>query len=56
MEKIDIEAFKKEWFTFEEIESIKRSIDDVENNRVFTEDEFYSRINKKLFSKNTVNV
>jgi hypothetical protein len=31
MTNIDVEAFRKEGFTFEEIESVKRGLDDVEN-------------------------
>ncbi len=55
MTKIDVEAFKKEGFTFEEIESVKRWLDDIENGRFYTEEEFYSMVNKELFSKNKVN-
>jgi predicted transcriptional regulator len=56
MTKIDIEAFQKQGFSFEEIESIKRGLDDVENGRTYTEEEFYSRLEKRLFSKNKTNV
>lgn len=56
MTNIDIEAFKKAWFTYEEIESIKQWLEDVENGRVYTEQEFYSRLEKSLFSNNKVDV
>ena len=56
MENIDIEAFKKAWFTFEEIESVRQWLEDVENGRVYTEQEFYSRVEKNLFANLKVNV
>lgn len=56
MTNIDVEAFRKEGFTFEEIESVKRGLDDVENWRTYTEEEFYSRLEKRLFSNDKVNV
>jgi len=31
MKNMDIDAFKNEGFTFEEIESVKRGLDDIEN-------------------------
>ena len=49
---IDIEAFKKDGFSYEEIESIKRWIKDIEEWKVISEEEFYSNIEKKLYSKN----
>ncbi len=51
MTEIDVEAFKKAGFSFEEIESVKKWLDDIENGRVYTEEEFYSRLEKRLFSK-----
>ncbi|MDD4151376.1 MAG: hypothetical protein PHR68_02065 [Candidatus Gracilibacteria bacterium] len=56
MTVIDIEAFKKAGLSFEEIESIKQGLDDVENGRIYTEEEFYSRLEKSLFSNFRVNV
>ena len=50
-EKIDIEAFKKEWFSFEEIESIKRWLDDVENGKTKEHKDVKIEARKLLFSK-----
>ncbi len=49
-EEIDLEAFKKAGFSYEEIESVKRWLSDIENWKVYTENEFYSRLDKRLFS------
>ncbi len=51
MSKIDVDRLKKEWFSFEEIDSILKWIEDIENGDVFTEEEFYNEINSKIFSK-----
>ena len=51
MANIDIEAFKREGFSLEDIESIKRWLDDIEEGRVYTEKEFYTRLEKRLFPK-----
>lgn len=51
MTKIDIEAFKKEWFTFEEIESVKRGLDDIENWRTVDYIEVKNKARKEIFSK-----
>ncbi len=50
---IDTEAFKKAWLSFEEIQSVKKWLDDIENGRFYTEEEFYSRLEKRLFTKNS---
>ncbi len=51
MAKIDVDRLKKEWFSFEEIDSILKWTEDIENGDVFTEEEFYNEINSKIFSK-----
>ena len=57
MTKLNVEAFKKEGFSYEEIESIKEGLDDVKNWRVYTEEEFYSKVWEKIFSnKKEINV
>ena len=57
MTKLNVEAFKKEGFSYEEIESIKEWLDDVNKWRVYTEEDFYSKIWKKIFSnKKEINV
>jgi hypothetical protein len=56
MTTLNVEAFKEAWLSFEEIESIKQWLDDVENWRIYTEEEFYSRLEKSLFSNFRVNV
>jgi hypothetical protein len=50
MEQIDIEVFKNEWFSFEEIESIKRWINDIENWKTISFEEVKLLSRKKLFS------
>jgi len=49
--EIDIEAFKKAGLSNKEIESVIRWLEDVENGRIYTEEEFYTRLEKRLFSK-----
>ena len=49
--KIDIEEFKKAWFSFEEIESIKRWLDDVENGRVVPYNKVKALAREKIFHK-----
>ena len=56
MKNIDVEAFKKAWFTYDEIESVKKWLEDVEKGRVYTEQEFYSKLENTLFSNNKINV
>ncbi len=51
MANIDVEAFKKAWFSFEEIEWIKRWLDDLEKWDIYEEAEFYSNLEKRIFSK-----
>lgn len=48
---IDTEAFKKAGLTEQEIESVKRWLEDVKIWKVYTEDEFYSSLENRLFSK-----
>jgi len=54
MTKINIEAFKKEGFSFEEIESIKRWIDDVENWRTVSYKEVKKIARENILSKQKV--
>ncbi len=52
MEKeIDVEAFKKAWLSNEEIEWIKRWLKDLKKWNIYEETEFYSNLEKKIFSK-----
>jgi hypothetical protein len=55
MEEINIEKFKKEWFNFEEIKSIKRGLDDVAKWRTISKSEMNTFIKEELFSKYTTN-
>lgn len=48
---IDVEAFKKAGLSFEDIEGIKRWLNDLENGNIYEENEFYSNLEKRLFSK-----
>jgi len=54
MTNIDVEAFKKEGFSFEEIESVKRGLDDVENGRTISFENVKNKARKKIFSKQKV--
>jgi hypothetical protein len=56
MEEINIEKFKKEWFSFEEIESIKRGLDDVEKWRTISFEKVKIKARKEIFSKQKVYV
>lgn len=51
MEDLNIEAFKKAWLSYEDIESVKRWIKDVQQGRIYSEEEFYSQLEKRLFSQ-----
>ena len=52
--KINVEAYKKEWFTYEEIESIKRWLDDVENGRTIPYNKVKVLAREKIFSKEDI--
>ena len=49
--EIDVEAFRKAWCTYDEIEWIKRWLQDLENWNIYEETEFYSNLEKRIFSK-----
>ena len=51
---IDVEAFKKEWFSFEEIESIKIGLDDIEKGRTISYEKVKAKARKELFSKDKI--
>ena len=52
MEKeIDVEAFKKAWLSYDEIEWIKRWLKNLEDWNIYEETEFYSNLEKRIFSK-----
>ncbi|MCH8518620.1 hypothetical protein LAT59_02575 [Candidatus Gracilibacteria bacterium] len=48
---IDLEALQKAGLSFEEIESVKRGLADIEAGRVYSEEEFYMNLEKRLFDK-----
>jgi len=50
-----IEAFKAEWFTFEEIKSIQEWLKDIEEWNVYTQEQVDDYINNTLFAKYKVN-
>ena len=52
MEDINIDNFKKEGFSFEEIEWIKRGLDDVEKGRTISFNDVKLKARKKIFSNN----
>ncbi|MDD3793313.1 MAG: hypothetical protein PHI37_00675 [Candidatus Gracilibacteria bacterium] len=49
--EIDLEAFRKAGLSLEEIDGIKRGLKDVEDGNVYEETEFYSNLEKRIFSK-----
>ena len=51
----NINNLKKSWLDLDEIESIKRWIKDLENWNTFNENEFYSNLEKRIFSKKEKN-
>ena len=53
---LDVEAFKKEGFSYEEIESIIEWNRQVDNGEFYSEEEFYSRLEKRIFSNEKVHV
>jgi hypothetical protein len=56
MKTIDVEAFKKSWLSFEEIEGIKRWLKDLEHWNIYDENTFYSNLEKKIFAKRNTHV
>ena len=50
MTEIDVEAFKKEWFSYEEIQDIIEWNRQVDNGEFYTEEEFFYRLEKRLYS------
>ena len=51
MREIDVEAFKKDGFSYEEIESIKRWLKDIEDWNVVFYDTVKKTSREKIFSK-----
>ena len=57
MANIDIEAFKKAWFTFEEIQDIIESEKEFEENWItYNFEDIKKLARKELFSKQEINV
>ena len=54
MTTLDVEAFKKAWLSFEEIESIKKGLDDIDNGRTISHNEVKLLARKKIFSNKKV--
>ncbi len=50
MTEIDVEAFKKAGFSFEEIESVKRWLDDIKNWNTIAHNDVKHLARKKIFS------
>lgn len=52
MTKVDIEAFKKEWFSFEEIQKVSESIKNFEKTWIsHSHNEVKIKARNKIFSK-----
>ncbi len=56
MAQINVDILKKAGFSFEEIESIKAGILDIEEGRVYDESEVFERLHKKISSNLVANV
>ncbi len=52
----EVDAFKKAWYTFEEIQSIQEWIKDIEEWNIYTQEEVDNYINNTLFAKYKVHV
>lgn len=52
----EIDAFKKNWYSFEEIKRIESSIKSIENWDVLSEEQLKSYIDNELFAKYKVSV
>lgn len=50
METINVEAFQKAWFTFEEINDIQEWLDNVKEWLTFSHEEVKQEARKKIFS------
>ena len=53
--QIDIDAYKKAWFTFEEIQWIMEAKQNIIDWEVYTEEEIYDFIDNELLSKYKIN-
>lgn len=52
---VDIEALKKVWYSFEEIQHIIKSLEDFEKTWIeYNMDESFDLVNKKIFDKFSV--
>ncbi len=56
MKNINVEIFKKDGFSYQEIESVKRGLDDIEQGRVVSYEDVKKSLRKKLLSKQELNV
>lgn len=52
----EIEAFKKAWYSFEEIQKIQSSLKSIEAGKVVSHEYVKSYIDNELFGKYKVNV
>ena len=51
---VDIEALQKAWLSYEEIESVKRWLDDIEAGRVVSFEDVKRNARKKVFSQEEI--
>ncbi len=54
MKTISTQKFKKAWFTFEEIEKIKKGLKDIREGRTISHEEVKLKAREKLFSKQKI--
>ncbi len=56
LSKVDIEEFKKNWYTFEQIQSISNSVDAIDRWELISEEQFWKNVYDKINSKMKENV
>lgn len=56
MDKLDTQVLKEAWFNFEEIKDIQEWILDLEEWRIYNENDVFSRLYKKISSNLVTNV
>jgi hypothetical protein len=56
MANIDKEAFKKAWFNLEEIDSIEKGLNDIEDGKTISHNKVKILARKKIFSDSNIYV
>ena len=56
MDSLDLELLKEAWLDLNEINWIQRWLENIKNWEIYNENEFYSNLEKRLFSKKEIYV